>query len=141
MSSIYRSISISAYDYEHRNASDDFLIALAEKLVQAEVLIFATPVYWYSMSAQMKTFFDRLSDLVSIRKDLGRALKGKQGYLVTSSSENALPPGFEIPFIYSFAYLDMEWGGSFHACFKKDGVLSDEVLHEASAFGKQGLLR
>ncbi len=43
-----------------------------------DVLIFATPVYWYSMSGIMKVFFDRITDLLTIKKDIGRKLKGKK---------------------------------------------------------------
>ncbi|MBD5542205.1 MAG: flavodoxin family protein [Lachnospiraceae bacterium] len=32
---------------------------ILEKLIEADVIVLATPVYFYSMSAQMKTFIDR----------------------------------------------------------------------------------
>ncbi|GHY53033.1 Putative NAD(P)H-dependent FMN-containing oxidoreductase YwqN [Vibrio cholerae] len=65
--------AISFYDYEHMNRNDDF-IHLINKLVEFDHLVFASPVYWYSMSAQLKVFFDRLSDLLTIEKELGRCL-------------------------------------------------------------------
>lgn len=68
--------NISPFDYEHRNQSDDF-IPLIEKLLAYDTCIIATPVYWYNMSTQHKIFFDRFSDLLKIRKDLGRKLRGK----------------------------------------------------------------
>jgi multimeric flavodoxin WrbA len=66
---------IGFYDYENRNSGDDFIL-LAEKMADADYLIFATPVYWYAMSAQMKVFPDRFTDLIMIRKILGRKLAG-----------------------------------------------------------------
>lgn len=39
----------------HRDGMDGLL----EKLIDADVIVLATPVYFYSMSAQMKTFIDR----------------------------------------------------------------------------------
>jgi len=48
-----------------------------EELVHAPSWILATPLYWYSVSAQAKTFLDRLSDLLVFRKDLGQALRGR----------------------------------------------------------------
>jgi len=59
----------TAYDYRHRNQDDGFL-PLVEAIVGKSFWILATPVYWYSMSAQLKVFLDRLSDLITIRKDL-----------------------------------------------------------------------
>ena len=38
----------------------DDMTALYEKLLAADVIFLATPVYFYSMSAQLKTFIDRL---------------------------------------------------------------------------------
>ena len=66
---------VNYFDYEHRNKDDDF-VQIATQMVQYEHIIFATPIYWYAMSAQLKTYFDRLSDLLKIRKPLGRQLRG-----------------------------------------------------------------
>lgn len=52
---------ISPYDYDHKNIGDDFLPVM-NKLLDYEDIIFATPVYWYGPSAQMKVFIDRTSD-------------------------------------------------------------------------------
>lgn len=38
----------------------DDMNALAEKAEQADVIVLATPVYFYSMSGQLKVFIDRL---------------------------------------------------------------------------------
>lgn len=105
--------NISYYDYEHKNQSDDFL-RIAEQMVQYEVIIFATPVYWYSMSAIMKTYFDRLSDLLTIRKDLGRALAGKSMYVIACSSDAMVHKGFFLPFQQTAQYLNMRWKGGFY---------------------------
>lgn len=40
-------------------AHDDDMAELLEKMVQAEVLVLATPVYFYSLCGQMKTMIDR----------------------------------------------------------------------------------
>ncbi len=69
-------LNFGYYDYQHRNAEDDFA-RLAPKLIEARAIIFATPVYWYAMSAPLKTFIDRLSDLLEVLKEIGRALAGR----------------------------------------------------------------
>ena len=44
---------------------------LAQKLVAADVIVFATPVYFYSMSGQLKVFIDRLVPVYTqIRADI-----------------------------------------------------------------------
>lgn len=50
---------------------DDGMNELSEKLLKAEVLVFATPVYFYSMSGQLKVFIDRLVPIYTkIRADI-----------------------------------------------------------------------
>src|SRR5262245_48938559 len=90
-----KKLNISYYDYNHANEKDDF-IPLAELMVKHNPIILATPVYWYTMSAIMKTFIDRWSDLIGLRKDLGRRLAGKELYLITSFAGD-FPKGFEDP--------------------------------------------
>ena len=61
-------LNIGIYDYEHSNKNDDF-IPLMERVIEHDLIILATPVYWYSVSTHMKIFIDRITDLVEIRKD------------------------------------------------------------------------
>ncbi len=39
---------------------EDGMNEIAEKLINADVIVFATPVYFYSMSGQLKVMIDRL---------------------------------------------------------------------------------
>jgi hypothetical protein len=55
---------ISAFDYEHRNRQDEFE-SLIDHVLKFRRIIFASPVYWYSVSPPMKVFLDRISDLLS----------------------------------------------------------------------------
>jgi hypothetical protein len=85
------------------------------------------------MSAVMKTFFDRISDLLKIRKDLGRKLRGKSMALVSCSGDNDLVNGFEMPFVESAAYLGMRYLGAYHSWLEegrmtREARISLEVL-------------
>ena len=40
---------------------------IVEKMLHADVLVFATPVYYYEMSGQMKTLLDRANPLYTGR--------------------------------------------------------------------------
>lgn len=129
-------LSFSEYDYAHANRDDDFS-ALADSLVASDRIVLATPVYWYSMSTTMKRFVDRLSDLVTIRKPLGRALARHSLYAVATSTDPELPPGFEQTFKSTAGYLDMVWGGCLHTCFNEDLQLTPEARSAAQRFGQQ----
>lgn len=106
---------ILPFDYQHKNQHDDFL-TLIKVLLTYDHLIFATPVYWYAMSAQLKTFVDRLSDLVTIEKSLGRALKGKYCSVLATGSNIEVPACFISPFKLSAHYLAMNFIGCFYCC-------------------------
>ena len=58
--------NFSYYDYNHENRNDDYLGLMRQIIEKYDTLIFATPVYWYSMSGIMKVFFDRITDLLEI---------------------------------------------------------------------------
>ena len=54
-----------------------FLPTIKELNSKYDTWIFVTPVYWYSMSGQMKIFLDRITDLLKWHKDEGRKIRGK----------------------------------------------------------------
>ena len=116
--------SFSYYDYENQNKDDDF-VSLAAKMVAASYLIFATPVYWYSMSGQMKVFFDRFTDLITIRKPFGKRLAGKPTFLVATGTERDLPEGFEAAFRLTSDYFDMKFKAACYVQFRGDLVLAN----------------
>ncbi len=61
---------------------DDGMNGLYEKFQGADVLVFATPVYYYSVSGQLKTFLDRLNPLYP------RANAFKDVYLIATAAED-----------------------------------------------------
>ena len=102
--------NISFFDYLHENKSDDFL-PLIRELISYDHIVFATPVYWYSMSAQLKVFFDRLSDLLTIEKDLGRDLKGKSISILSTGFDLSCPECFIQPFEMTANYMGLNFKG------------------------------
>jgi multimeric flavodoxin WrbA len=50
-------------------AIDDDMQSIYPKLIEAHAWILACPVYWFTMSAQMKLFMDRLFGLVAYGRD------------------------------------------------------------------------
>ena len=103
-------LQISFFDYSHKNKLDDFL-PLIHELISYDHITFATPVYWYSMSAQLKVFFDRLSDLLTIEKDLGRKLKGKSISILSTGFDVNCPECFIQPFEMTANYLGLNFKG------------------------------
>lgn len=105
--------TILHYDYDHTYSADDQFEQIIKEFLKHKTIVFATPVYWYSMSGLMKVFFDRLTDLTTIQKEWGKLLKGKCVVVAVGADEH-LPEGFELPFKLTAEYLDMEYWGSIY---------------------------
>ena len=112
--------NFSYFDYKHKNRDDDYLTLMSEIINKYDTLIFATPVYWYSMSGIMKVFFDRITDLLTIEKELGRQLRGKKMAVISCSIGNNLGKHFWLPFSETANYLGMEYLGHVHTITREN---------------------
>jgi len=102
--------SILPFDYEFKNKSDDFS-SLINQVIEHDIIMFASPVYWYSPSAQMKIFMDRLSDLLKINKSIGRQLRGRVAGVISTGSDQYPKDCFEQIFCCTFDYLGLDYLG------------------------------
>jgi multimeric flavodoxin WrbA len=111
----------SDFDYEYKNKNDDFY-ALFTKVLAYDHIIFASPVYWYSVSPPMKRFLDRISDFLTFPEllDTGRQLRGKTGYVVCTSISEEVDTSFINAFKDTFEYLGMHCGGYIHCDCSND---------------------
>lgn len=108
------------FDYEHQNRDDDFIPLMKKIINNYDVLIVATPVYWYAMSGIMKVFFDRITDLLTIEKELGRNLRGKKMAAISCSTGSNLGEQFWLPFSNTAEYLGMEYLANLHTITGQD---------------------
>lgn len=131
-------LRIGYYSYDQSQEGDDFL-PLIDRLLEDRLWVVATPVYWYTMSAQTKTFLDRLTDLLTTHKDRGRRVRGKSWAVVSSGSEELLPPHFEEPFALTCEYLSVRYLGAHYAPFDDRQPLATAALERAAAFGREVL--
>jgi NAD(P)H-dependent FMN reductase len=117
---------ILPYDYEGRYKEEDDFMEIAAQMQKHHQIVFATPVYWYAMSGLMKNFFDRLTDLVTNEKSIGRSMRGKQAFLLAVGAEEVLPFGFEEPFRLTSSYFGMEFITTFY-CKSSETVVESTV--------------
>lgn len=107
-------IKFSGYDYAFNNQGDDFIPLISRLLNEHNLFVFATPVYWYSMSGLLKNFIDRLSDLLGPHKEIGRKFRNKNLAVLSCSGANDLIKEFEVPFRETAKYLGMNYKGHLH---------------------------
>lgn len=114
-------LKIGYYSYNYIHKNDDFIPTAKYIVDNYDTIIFATPVYWYTMSAIMKTFFDRISDLLRNEEIvIGRKFRGKNMAVVSCSGED-LVDGFYMPFKESANYLGMNYLGEVHTWLDESG--------------------
>ncbi|WP_225000210.1 flavodoxin family protein [Cesiribacter sp. SM1] len=134
-----RVLNLADYKVYHYNYSDiyppdDTFQELVQELLAHAVLVFGTPIYWYSMSGHMKVFFDRLTDLITTSKKQGRQLKGKKVFLIAVGADKVLPEGFQVPFRLTASYLDMDYVASLYCPL---AALEASIPEEAKTFSKK----
>ena len=120
--------NIGHFDYDFKNFGDDFFPLMKEIIENYNTIVFATPVYWYSMSGILKVFFDRISDLLYNQKELGRQLRGKKMAMISNSGANDRIETFNMPFVESAGYLGMTYLGDIHTWME-----ANEIHPEAKA--------
>ncbi|WP_420458402.1 flavodoxin family protein [Neolewinella sp.] len=106
---------LSPYRYTADYPTGDQFIHLIETyLLPHDHIVLASPVYWYTMSAQLKVFLDRFSDLLTTHKSLGRQLRGKQLSVLSCSNDRQINESFYAAFRLTTNYLGMNYGREWH---------------------------
>lgn len=82
--------------------NDDFN-QIAPAILEADVVVFSTPVYWYTMSAQLKAVVDKLYSFCVAGKDIA----GKEYAVISCCEEDdvAVMEGVRMPLARSAALL------------------------------------
>ena len=120
---------------------DDDMAPLLEKIRSADGLVFASPIYFLSVNAQMKVFLDRMQALFSDGPP--DAIRGKRAAVaLTYGNPDPLASGAGVAlrmFQEAFAFLSVELTGWVHASCNKPGEIetNTDVLEAAMALGKK----
>lgn len=127
-------------DEQHACVLKDDMQLLYPKILDATALLFATPIYWFSISAQTKIFLDRC---YALNRPEGHLFKGKKvGVILTygdrdpyvSGAVNAIRTLQD-----SFRYTESDIVGIVYGSANKAGeVLTNKrLLSEAYNLGKK----
>lgn len=110
---------------------DDYKRILCQ-MMEADVVIFATPVYWYNMSNRTKLFVDRWTE--SLRDpeiDLKKAMRDKAMYLICTGA-NPNPEVIQ-PMIGIFRLMATYFGMQFKGCLWANADRPGDVKQAAAA--------
>jgi len=91
---------------------DDDAKPVLAKMAKVDVIVFATPLYFFGASAQLKLVFDRMFSLYKWDNDAGTMqtpLKGKTLVLLASAFEDVGLDALEKPFALTAEYTGMKF--------------------------------
>ncbi|WP_226682976.1 flavodoxin family protein [Sutcliffiella horikoshii] len=98
--------------FQDRN--DDYN-TLIERILRHDTLVFATPIYWYSMSGTMKNFIDRWSHSMRDNNfpDFKTQMSNKEAYVIAVGGDSPSIKGLPMmeQFNYIFEFMGMEFKG------------------------------
>jgi multimeric flavodoxin WrbA len=118
---------------------NDDMVAIYPKIIDSDVLVLGTPVYWYAPSALMKAFIDRMV-FFNCPENRGK-IRGKKAATAipfedeTPETADLLSKFFEL----SFAYLELELVAQLivpGVSAKGDVLAKEAVLKSAYDLGK-----
>ncbi|MFA7115336.1 MAG: flavodoxin family protein [Candidatus Omnitrophota bacterium] len=112
-----------------------------KKMANADVIVFATPLYFFSMSAQMKIIIDRMFSLYKWDNDSGTmktCLKAKKMILLASAFEDIGLDVLEAPFKLTAEYTGMPFSSVLAANAGTSGEIinRDDVREKVICLGK-----
>ncbi len=115
----------------------DGMSAVYPKVAEADILVLASPVYWFNISGQLKTFLDRCfavagSGEAFAQKTLAAALAFGDTDMFTSGGVNAVRSLQDV-----CHYTGAAWGGVVYASALERDALSknEEALAKAKELG------
>ncbi len=119
---------------------DDDAKPVLKKMAQAEVIVMATPLYFFSMSAQLKVLIDRMFSLYkwdNAANTVETPLKGKMLVLLASAYEDVGLDALEKPFALTAAYTGMGFESLLvpHAGVSGEIAKKPDVAAQARALG------
>lgn len=118
---------------------DDDYDVTVEQVLEHDILIFITPLYWYGMSGLMKNFVDRWSQsLRDTRYRFKEEMGKKTAYVIVTGGDN--PRIKALPLIQQFQYIcdfmDMKFAGYLIG----KGSQPDDILQDQQALAQAAML-
>lgn len=115
--------------------------SVIERILPHDILIFATPIYWYSMSGIMKNFVDRWSQTLRDENvpSFKVSMQEKQAFVVAVGGDDPYIKG--LPMIQQFQHIFDFIGIPFKGYVIGDANRPGEIVHDHTAIHAADELR
>ncbi|MDZ5720922.1 flavodoxin family protein [Bacillus sp. SXabc123] len=115
-----------------RSVQDDY-DSIIERILPCDILVFATPIYWFGMSGTLKLFIDRWSQTLRDPRfpDFKQQMRAKHAYVIAVGGDNPKLKG--LPLIQQFEHIFHFMGMPFKGYVLGEGNRPDDILHDHQA--------
>ncbi|MBM7602740.1 multimeric flavodoxin WrbA [Metabacillus crassostreae] len=112
---------------------NDSYNSIIERIMSHNILIFATPIYWYSMTGKMKNFVDRWSQTIRDKniQNFKRQMERKKAFVIAVGGDEPSIKG--LPLIQQFKYIFDFIGIDFSGYVLGKGNKPDDILNDHQA--------
>lgn len=128
-------------DQKWQKTSDDFY-GIMKGVEQSELVVLATPIYWYGMSSRLTIFLERWSELLATQKNFRQIMAHKKIILVLVGGDLPRIKGLNIVnqfrYIANFLNLDF-WYALIGQGNHEMGILKDHQALEKAQVMNQAL--
>ena len=123
-----------------QDINDDYN-SIIDRILPHDILIFSTPIYWYSMSGTMKNFVDRWSQTLRDSKypDFKAKMSLKKAFVIAVGGDDPYLKG--LPLIQQFHYIFDFMGISFEGYLLGEGNKPGDIFQDAQAISAAGHLQ
>ncbi|ACA40847.1 flavodoxin family protein [Lysinibacillus sphaericus] len=120
--------------------NDDYN-SIIERILPHDILLFSTPIYWYSMAGPMKNFIDRWSQTL---RDLTYPnfkdnMSSKKAYVIAVGGDMPYIKG--LPMIQQFQHIFDFIGTSFEGYILGEGNKPGDIVQDLKAMAAAECLR
>ncbi|MEH7123693.1 flavodoxin family protein [Bacillus sp. JJ1773] len=112
--------------------NDDYNVII-DRILPHDILIFSTPIYWYSMTGIMKNFIDRWSQTLRDTKypDFKKQMSQKRAYVIAVGGDQPYIKG--LPMIQQFQHIFDFVGTTFEGYIIGEGNRPGDIAQDLKA--------
>ncbi|GKV57026.1 putative NAD(P)H-dependent FMN-containing oxidoreductase YwqN [Sporosarcina sp. NCCP-2222] len=120
--------------------NDDYNLII-DRILPHDILIFSTPIYWYSMTGTMKNFVDRWSQTLrdSNYPNFKKQMSQKSAYVIAVGGDNPYTKG--LPMILQFQHIFDFIGTRFEGYIIGEGNKPGDIIQDKKALSAAEQLR
>jgi len=107
------------FNYEGEYGEEDKFLDIIDEVIESDMVVLAAPIYWYTMPARMKTFFDRITNLFSTERY--NKLKGKKIVLLFTHGSPCYNESYVESYKATCDYIGLSFMGYFQSQGTRDG--------------------